>query len=499
MRLTFERSDHGRGGRAEPGVAVAAAPVDARFGVGRRRTLLVYAAMMAVTVLVLLGVRALGTGLEAPTAGHPARAAGGHAPMQLEVLFHVLLALLVITITSHALGALFRHLQQPRVIGEVIAGIALGPSLLGRLAPEVARYVLPSSTAPLLGILAQFGVILFMFLVGLELDTALLGKKTHAALAISHASIIGPLLLGAGLALWLYPRLASRDVPFGVFALFIGVAMSITAFPVLARILKERRIAQTRLGVLAMSCAAVDDVTAWCLLAFLISLAQSRASSGLVTLGLTLAYLAFMLLMVRPVVRRSIRAREARGELGRGAVTLTFVALLASALITEAIGIHAIFGAFVLGALIPHDSQLARRMAEKLEDTVVLLLLPAFFAFTGMRTRIDLLGSLENWLICLGIVAVACTGKIGGSFVAARLSGLGWRDAASLGALMNTRGLVELVVLNIGLDLGIISPVLFAMMVVMAVVTTLSTVPLLELFNRGGMAGSAMASAPRRQ
>jgi Kef-type K+ transport system membrane component KefB len=323
-----------------------------------------------------------------------------------------------------------------------------------------------------------------MFLVGLELDTRLLRDKPHAAVAISHASILAPFVLGVILSLWLYPRLSNSSVDLDLFMTFMGVAMSITAFPVLARILVDRGLTKSSLGVIAISCAAVDDVTAWCLLAVVASMADARAKGASTTIVLTLAYVAMMLYVVRPLVRKYMGRLELRSDVSRGAVALVLVALLLSALATEAIGVHAIFGAFLLGAVIPHDSKLARTLALKLEELVVILLLPAFFAYTGMRTQIGLVSGADQWLMCAAIIAVACVGKIGGSFVAARFSGLSVRDAASLGALMNTRGLVELVVLNLGLDLGIISPTLFAMMVLMAIVTTAATAPLLDLIRR---------------
>jgi Kef-type K+ transport system membrane component KefB len=379
-------------------------------------------------------------------------------------------------------------LRQPAVIGEVVAGILLGPSLLGRIAPDFQKVVLPPEIAPHLGVIAQVGVILFMFLVGLELDTRLLKQRSEATIAISHASIVVPFVMGSTLALWLYPQLSSRNVGFTSFALFMGVSLSVTAFPVLARILGDRGLSRSRLGTMALACAAVDDATAWCLLAFVVSIVRAEASSSFVTVGLTLAYVATMIALVRPVVGRLVRRQELVGKIDRGATTVAFLALLASALVTEAIGIHALFGAFLLGAIVPHDSLLARELAHRIEDFVVVLLLPVFFAFTGLRTQIGLLGSASDWFLCAVIVFVACLGKFGGSAVAARLTGLGWREASALGVLMNTRGLMELIVLNVGLDLGVISPRLFAMLVIMAVATTLMTSPLLHALDRGSSA-----------
>jgi Kef-type K+ transport system membrane component KefB len=422
----------------------------------------------------------LGAGLSAPSA--PAPVPGAPAPPAPPAhLADVLLALVVVIIAARAVGALFRRLGQPPVIGEVVAGIVLGPSLLGRAAPAVSAAVFPAAVLPMLGLLSQLGVILFMFLVGLQLDAARLRGRRHEVIAISHASIVVPFVLGAALALVLYPRVAVAGVPFPTFALFIGVALSITAFPVLARILRDRRIDRTPLGVLAISCAAVDDVTAWCLLALLVGIARQHPAAALLTAGLAVVYVLFMLAVVRPALSRlAERAQRADGT-PRGAVALVLVGVVASALATEANGIHALFGAFFLGALIPRESRLAQDLAGRLEDVVLVLFLPAFFAVTGLRTEFGLVRGAEAWLLCLAVLAAACAGKIGGAFMAARWTGLPRREAAALGALMNTRGLMELIVLNVGLDLKLISPTLFAMMVFMALFTTLSTAPLLAL------------------
>ena len=449
------------------------------------KTLLGYSAMIVATGGLFFWIRGVGAELVAPNPTGAARFGQAAAGSHTNVLLHVLLAMVVIIAASRVLGAVFKYLQQPPVIGEVIAGIMLGPSLLGALAPGVSEYLLPKTVAPLLGIIAQVGVVLFMFLIGLELDTSLLRKKTHATVAISHASIIAPFLLGSTAALWLYPKLSSRDVPFSVFALFMGVSMSVTAFPVLARILTDRGMSKSRLGVIAISCAAVDDVTAWCLLAFVVSVAQARLDGALLTIALTFAYLALMLLVVRPLLARLVRRQEILRNVSQGTTALLLVGLLLSALVTEYIGIHALFGAFLLGAIIPHESLLAKSITHKLEDLVVVLFLPAFFAFTGMRTQIGLISGLDQWLVCGVIIVLACLGKFGGSAIAARLTGLDWRDSASIGVLMNTRGLMELIVLNIGLDLKVLSPTLFAMMVIMALVTTFATTPVLHLLERG--------------
>ena len=437
--------------------------------------------MLGGTVLGCFLIRRQGEGLRAPQPVDATQFGTGGASIQVEVLLHVLLALTVIVLFARLLGMLFRYFHQPPVIGEVIAGIMLGPSFLGHFASGVTTYLLPPSVAPFLSIIAQVGILLYMFLVGIEFDIAALKSRTHTAIMVSHASIMAPFLLGSSLALVLYARVSTADVPFPVFAMFMGVSMSVTAFPVLARILTDRSIQKTRLGVLALICAAVDDVTAWCLLAFLVSVVQARTGGALTTLIMTVLFIFVMIVIVRPIVVRLTKRQEPNG-LTRGAMTAVCVALLVSALVAEFIGIHAIFGAFLLGVLIPHDSAVARQLLSKLEDVVVVLFLPAYFAFTGMRTQIGLLNGAGNWILCLLIILVASIGKFGGSFLAARITGVGWRESISLGILMNTRGLMELVVLNIGFDLKVVSPLLFAMLTIMALTTTLATSPLLHWF-----------------
>jgi Kef-type K+ transport system membrane component KefB len=452
--------------------------------------------MLAGTVAFYWLIRGRGIALVAPDPTGP-RFGEGSSTHSVDALMHVLLALVVVIVTARAIGTLFKQFAQPPVVGEILAGILLGPSLLGRVAPSVSQYLLPPTVAPFLNVLAQVGVILYMFLVGLELDPGLLRKRGHATVAISHASIIAPFLLGCGFALLIYPRFSSSDVPFSCFALFLGVSMSVTAFPVLARILTDRRIHTTRMGVIALTCAAVDDVTAWCLLALVVSVVQSTGfHKVLITFGLALGYILLMALVVRPLLVRLTRVYGNRGRLTQGVIAAIFVMLLLSSLATDFIGIHAVFGAFALGAIIPHDSGLARELTDKLEDLVVVLLLPAFFAFTGMRTQIGLVSGTEQWLVCGSIIAIACVGKFGGSFVAARLTGLGWRDSTALGLLMNTRGLMELIVLNIGLELRVISPVLFAMLVLMAITTTFMATPLLHLLTRRHRFEDQSPSAP---
>ena len=453
-------------------------------------TLLIYTLLVGASIGVFFVVRHLG---ERPVVGVPevaapaATAAANVAPaITVDVLLHVLATLAAVIALGGLLGRLFQYIGQPPVIGEVVAGIVLGPSVLGLISPQAMHWLIPGkdvdptqSVAMVLKMIAQVGVIFYMFLVGLELNGSRLKSQAKSAIAISHSSIAVPFLLGSVLALWLYPTLAPAGVTFTSFALFSGIAMSVTAFPVLARILTDRNLHRTDLGIVALGCAAADDVTAWCLLALVVGVAQSQVDQAAWVLAWSLLYLGLVFLVLRPLLKTWVRRFES-GPLPGFVVPAMFTAVLLSALATEAIGIHAVFGAFLLGAVIPHDSRIAREFTEKLRDVVSVLLLPAFFAVSGMQTRINLISGAEQWLICLVIIVLATLGKFGGTVVAARLTGQDWRMASALGVLMNTRGLMELIVLNIGLSLGVISPTLFAMMVIMALVTTMMTAPLLK-------------------
>ena len=449
---------------------------------GRTRVFLFYAATVCAAVVAFLFIRSIGEGMQAPAGtGQPIGAA---AEQTINTVFHALLALAAIVVTARVVGALFTAIGQPAVIGEVVGGILLGPSLLGRIAPDLYALLLPAAIAPFLIVYAQLGVILYMFLVGLELDLGIIRRHGHVTVAISHASIIVPFLLGVTLALGLYPVLSTADVPFTVFALFLGVSLSVTAFPVLARILTDRKISRSRMGAVALTCAAVDDVTAWCLLALVVGIAHERAEDAIRVVILTVVFVAVVLLVVAPLVRKLIPRLDHAAGLTRTELSIVFVAMLASAMTTEYIGIHGFFGAFIFGAVIPHGTRIAREINHRLDDVVAILFLPAFFAFTGMRTQIGLVSGWRSWLLCGLIVMVACIGKFGGTVLASRWAGLQWRDSAALGILMNTRGLVELIVLNIGLDLGVISPTLFTMLVIMALVTTFMTTPILHVLLR---------------
>ena len=421
--------------------------------------------------------------------------------MAISPLAQVLLALAAVILVGRLLAVLMKYAGQPPVIGEVLAGIVLGPSVLGWISRDWLNLesspLLPPLVQPHLAIIASLGIVLYMFLVGVEFNADAFRKLARTAALVSVASLVVPFVLGVLLALTVMSGLAPSGVPLVSFALFFGVALAVTAFPVLARILTDRQIAETELGVLALSCAAVGDVVAWWLLALVAGVVRSQAGNAIFVVGMSLLYIAAMLVLIRPIAARLIARADGKG-LGATAIAIVFAALLASAFATESIGIHAVFGAFLLGVVIPHDSHTAQSLKAGLEQVVMVLLLPAFFAYTGMRTQIGLVSGWENWLICGLIIIVASVGKFGGTLAAARLAGLDWRVSASLGILLNTRGLMELIVLNIGLDLGVISPTLFAMMVIMALVTTLATTPLLACMAEPGAVGSRPPFRPGR-
>jgi Kef-type K+ transport system membrane component KefB len=397
-----------------------------------------------------------------------------------ELVARMFLAVAVVIAAARLVGAAFARIRQPQVIGEIIAGIMLGPSLLGLLAPGVTDYLFSPQVVDVMRIMAQFGLILFMFLIGLELDQSLLRGSGQTTVFVSHVSIIAPLVLGAALALPLYPLVGSGR--FNGFALFLGAAMAITAFPVLARILTDTHLHTTRLGTLAITCAAVDDVTAWCVLAVVVGIANAAGpASAIVTIGLAIAFIGFMIIVVRPLLRRLDWVHARRGRLGAHLTAALLVGLLLSAWTTEVIGIHAIFGAFLAGAILPRSGDLARELTDRLEDLTVLFLLPIFFAVVGLSTSIGLLDRPVHWVIAGAVLAVAVVGKWAGGMLAARMAGERWREANALGILMNTRGLAEIVILTVGRELGVISPTLFTAMVLMAITTTLMTTPLLAI------------------
>ncbi len=393
----------------------------------------------------------------------------------------LLIQILTIILVARFFGWFFKKIGQPTVIGEILAGILLGPSLLGLYFPEFSLALFPKESLGNLQFLSQIGLILFMFVIGMELDIKVLKNKANDAVVISHASIIIPFALGMGLAYFVYDSFAPEGTQFISFALFLGIAMSITAFPVLARIIQERGMHKTKLGTVIITCAAADDITAWCILAIVIAIVKAGSFvSALYTIALAAIYVLVMLKLVRPFLKRIGDVNAEKTHLTKSIVAIFFITLIFSSWATEVIGIHALFGAFMTGAIMPENTKFRDIFIEKVEDIALVLLLPLFFVFTGLRTQIGLLNDIYLWKITGVIIMVAVAGKFIGSALAARFVGQNWKNSLIIGALMNTRGLMELVVLNIGYDLGILTPEIFAMMVIMALVTTFMTGPALD-------------------
>jgi len=403
-----------------------------------------------------------------------------HDPLSL-----LLVQLILIVLLARGFGALFVKFGQPAVIGEMIAGIVLGPSVVGALFPGASHFIFPNESLGTLRMLSQVGIILFMFVVGMELDLKHLRNKADTAIMVSHISIIFPYFLGVLFSLFIYRSFASANVSFLSFALFMGIAMSITAFPVLARILDERNLTRTFLGATAITCAAIGDITAWSILAFVVAIVKAGAvGQAVITIILAMGFIVVMMFAVKPMLNCLIADRlQIDAAPTRGMIVGILVVVFFGALFTEVIGIHALFGAFLAGIAMPANHQFRSHLRDRLENFSSAFLLPLFFAFTGLRTQIGLLNDWNGWTVCAGLIVVATVGKLGGTMLTARWTGMNWHDSFALGALMNTRGLIELIVLNIGFDLGILSARVFAMTVIMALVTTFMTGPLLSLGN----------------
>jgi Kef-type K+ transport system membrane component KefB len=418
-----------------------------------------------------------------PATAAAATAAPAKKRSSEETFGRLMLAIAAVIIAARLFGAAMGRIAQPRVMGEVLGGILLGPSLLGQIAPGAEAYLFPKDIIPLVSAVSQVGLAFYLFLVGMELDPRMLRERISQAAFISNTSVAFPLSLGFLIALPVYEALAPHKRYFP-FALFMGVSMSITAFPVLARILVERRMLRKPVGALALTGAAIDDVTAWCLLALATAVAGTgSASHALVVVALITAFTAAMLLIGRPLLARVSNAYDEVGQVPQVWLGVIFVSVLLSAYVSQRIGVAAIFGAFIVGLIMPRHADLTRDVSRRLEDFVVTVLLPLFFVVTGLKTDVGALNRGVLWLYALALFGVAVAGKWLGATAAARYAGLRWRDSNALGALMNTRGLTELIVLNVGLDLGIISKALFTMLVLMALVTTFMAGPALRLLD----------------
>lgn len=393
----------------------------------------------------------------------------------------LLLQIIVILITCRLFGWLFAKMQQPTVIGEIVAGIVLGPSVLGHLLPSVSAFLFPFDSLQNINMLSQFGLILFMFAIGMELNITEVRQKLKETILISHTSTIFPFFLGMVTAYFLYNKYAYESTPFLSFALFVSIALSITAFPVLARIIQEKGLTKTHLGTISLASAANGDITAWCLLAVVVAIAQAGSMlSAIYNIGFSFIYLLLMFTVIRPFLRMIGHIYHNKEVVDKGLVAFMFLLLIVSSYLTEILGLHALFGAFVAGVVMPDNIKFRKIMTEKVEDVSLALFLPLFFVSTGLRTEIGLLNSPELWYMCGIFILVAIIGKFGGSLVAARFVGETWKDSLYIGALMNTRGLMELVVLTIGYDMKILTPPIFVMLVLMTLVTTFMTTPLIS-------------------
>ncbi len=389
----------------------------------------------------------------------------------------IFVQLIVILLAVQLFGYLCKFIGQSKVIGEILVGLALGPTLLGAFLPHVETALFPSNVLPTLQTLGDIGLVLYMFSLGTHIDTSAMLKQSRKATAVSLGGVLFPLLLGSTCAFFLYPAFAGSKATLLSFTLLVGTAMAITAFPVLARLLEERRMLATPIGVLALFCAAIDDIIGWCLLAVVIAIVHATGVSSMVLmLGLLVLFVGVMLGVVRPLLKIADQRIQSKPTL----LALTMVLLLLSAYTTSLIGIHPVFGAFLMGLVLPRKKAFLGQV-HSIELVNNLLFLPLYFVYNGLRTHIGLINTPTLWLICIGVLIVACLGKILGGSLSLKLFGESWKESFTLGILMNTRGLVELIVLNIGLDLGVISPTFFAMLVIMAIVTTMMAPPLLPL------------------
>jgi Kef-type K+ transport system membrane component KefB len=445
-----------------------------------------YVLLVGLPAIGILIVLRLGGALAAPSAPRASTMSALQLPAARDVVLRLdafLIQIVIILAVVQLVGVALRKISQPTVVGEMLAGILLGPSVLGALWPTGYALLFPAGSVRFLASVSQLGLVMFMFLVGLELRPADLRGRGHTAVLVSHTSIVLPLFLGTLLSLVLYPVLGVQGVSFRAFALFLGAAMSVTAFPVLARLLAERRLTGTRLGVLALACAAVDDVSAWCVLAVVVALSRPGVAPTSVALTLlgTVAFVAAMFLVVRPRLEWLARRHAAEGGISRGLLAAIVIVMLTSACVTQVLGIHALFGAFVAGVIMPKSPAFVRDAASPIEDVLLVVLLPLFFATTGIRMSLDIFQGLAMWTFFGLVLLVAFAGKLGGSAVASRMAGLSWRESLSLGALMNTRGLMGLIILSVGVDAGVLSQPLFVMMVLMSIITTVATTPLLSV------------------
>ncbi|MCC5815032.1 MAG: cation:proton antiporter [Leptospira sp.] len=394
------------------------------------------------------------------------------------IISKTLIQIILIMFLARLMGVYFRKNNQPTVIGEILAGILIGPSLLGWMLPEFQSFLFSNDQVEILEILSNLGLILFMFIIGMDIDLSFMKKRIDSMLIISGSGFYFPFLIGLGFAIYLYPKQNFSGVPFHEFGIFIGILLSITAYPLLARILHEKGLSKTNLGSMAMTSSAAIELCVWSILGLTLAMIKSNSWISLsITLTFTFLYTLIMIFLVQPFLRRLSEIYVSRENLTKTAMAIVFVFLFTSAFLTELIGLHALVGAFFAGVIMPSDLKLKSLISDKIDYVALVFLLPLFFALTGLRTDLTIFNESQNWVILFLIISIAILSKFFGSGIASRFVGFGWKDSISLGVLMNTRGLVELIVLNIGFQLGIISIQLFTIFVIMTITTTLLTGP----------------------
>lgn len=400
----------------------------------------------------------------------------------LQLAVQLFFQIAIILAFCQIVGRIAQRLGQPQVVAEMIAGVLLGPSLLGLFWPEISLKLFPPDSMKVLFPISQLGLAAYMFVVGLEFRMDIVQKKLHSAVAVSLAGMITPFVLGVGLAWYFFHHtsLFPQKTSLMEAMIFLGASMCITAFPMLARIIHFKKLAGTTMGTVALGAGAIDDAAAWCLLAVVLASFDDNVSHAVVNIAGGVGYVCLALSVIRPLLARWARGIEARGNLSDREFVTCLVLMALGAWFTDLIGLHAVFGAFIMGIVMPRGL-VAQALMDRIQPLTVALLLPLFFTFSGLNTQIGLLDSAYLWLMALLVLLAAIGGKGVACWLAARATGISNREALGIGTLMNARGLMELIIINIGLQRGIISPALFATLVIMAVVTTLMASPIFEL------------------
>lgn len=401
----------------------------------------------------------------------------------LETFVAVLTAVVFILIVSHCCGRLFQYLGQPKVVGEMISGVLLGPTCFGYFFPEWSASIFGKPVMPFLFVLSNLGLSFYMFLVGSEIDFKQFTKKVMKSSALlSAVAVIFPFIFGGIAASWYFDVFSMPNISLMSFSIFIGTAFAITAFPMLARILHEKNNLNTPIGVLTLISASIQDVISWILLSFVTAAAANKGmEAGYITLFGGIAFVALVFLIVKPLLKIIGKRSQKNGILNQMDFAIIVISLLAAALITDKLGLYSVFGGFILGLAVPRDPVFSKGLEMKLKDITVAILLPLFFAFSGLNANMLVLGNLTNFIPTLVIVAFAFISKYGSATIAMKLTGYSWRESSAIGGLTNSRGLMELIVANIGLSYAVISNDLYSILVLIAILTTLFAMPIYNL------------------